>query len=72
MGSSTSRCDRKDNLLKGGCSTGAVEFPSSTMTVQEDAPLSDKASGAADDVTQIRPQKLHMALRPGPFTHNRT
>lgn len=69
MGSSTSRCDQMDNLLKGGCSPGAVEFPSSTMTVQEDAPLSDKASGAAD-VTQIRPQKLHMALRPGTFTHH--
>ncbi|XP_029293448.1 integrin beta-3a [Cottoperca gobio] len=64
-GSGASRCDLKQNLLEGGCSADAVEFPSSTLTIQEDKPLSDKASGAADDVTQIKPQKLHMALRPG-------
>lgn len=67
-GSSASRCDLKENLLNGGCSNAAVEFPSSTLTIHEDAPLSDKASGTADDVTQIRPQKLHMTLRPGTFT----
>ncbi|XP_028310664.1 integrin beta-3a [Gouania willdenowi] len=64
-GSSVSRCDLKDNLLKGGCSQVALEFPSSSLTVVKDAPLSDKASGVADDVTQIRPQKIHMVLRPG-------
>lgn len=64
-GSSASRCDLKKNLLDGGCSSTAVEFPSSTLTIQEDTPLSEKASGTADDVTQIKPQKLHMALRPG-------
>lgn len=64
-GSSASRCDLKQNLLDGGCSSTGVEFPSSTLTIQEDTPLSDKASGTADDVTQIKPQKLHMVLRPG-------
>uniref|UniRef100_UPI003AAB69CD integrin beta-3-like n=1 Tax=Centroberyx gerrardi TaxID=166262 RepID=UPI003AAB69CD len=64
-GSSVSRCDLKQNLLDGGCEAAALEFPSSSLTVQEDAPLSDKASGTADDVTQIKPQKLHMTLRPG-------
>lgn len=64
-GSSASRCDLKQNLLDGGCSEAALEFPSSTMTIQEDTPLSDKASGTADDVTQIKPQKLRMVLRPG-------
>lgn len=64
-----SRCDLKQNLLDEGCSTAALEFPSSSLTIQEDAPLSDKASGAADDVTQIKPQKLHMVLRPGTHTH---
>uniref|UniRef100_A0A665U158 Integrin beta n=1 Tax=Echeneis naucrates TaxID=173247 RepID=A0A665U158_ECHNA len=63
-GSSVSRCDLKQNLLDGGCSTTSLEFPSSMLTIQEDAPLSDKASGTAD-VTQIKPQKLHMVLRPG-------
>uniref|UniRef100_A0A671XGA0 Integrin beta n=1 Tax=Sparus aurata TaxID=8175 RepID=A0A671XGA0_SPAAU len=64
-GSSASRCDLRQNLLDGGCASGDVEFPSSTLTIHEDAPLSDKASGTADDVTQIKPQKLSMTLRPG-------
>lgn len=64
-GSSISRCDLKQNLLKEGCSQAAVEFPSSTLTIEKDAPLSDKASGAADDVTQVKPQKIHMTLRKG-------
>uniref|UniRef100_A0A8D0D6E1 Integrin beta n=1 Tax=Sander lucioperca TaxID=283035 RepID=A0A8D0D6E1_SANLU len=71
-GSSTSRCDLKQNLLNGGCSSTAVEFPSSTLSIQENKPLSDKALGTADDVTQIKPQKIHMALRPGTFTPNKT
>uniref|UniRef100_A0A674NLW0 Integrin beta n=1 Tax=Takifugu rubripes TaxID=31033 RepID=A0A674NLW0_TAKRU len=64
-GSSLSRCDLKENLVKEGCSERDVEFPFSTLTVQEDASLSDKASGAADDVTQVKPQKIHMTLRQG-------
>ncbi|XP_028268266.1 integrin beta-3a [Parambassis ranga] len=64
-GSSVSRCDLKQNLLNGGCSPASVEFPTSTLNILEDVPLSDKASGTADDVTQIKPQKLHMTLRPG-------
>uniref|UniRef100_A0A7N8XYW3 Integrin beta n=1 Tax=Mastacembelus armatus TaxID=205130 RepID=A0A7N8XYW3_9TELE len=64
-GSSLSRCDLKQNLLNGGCSKAALEFPSSTLTVLEDAPLSDKALGTAETVTQIKPQKIRMTLRPG-------
>lgn len=64
-GSSISRCDLRENLLKEGCVKAAVEFPVSEMTIQEDTPLSDKASGAADDVTQVKPQKIHMTLRKG-------
>ncbi|XP_035510067.1 integrin beta-3a [Morone saxatilis] len=64
-GSGAFRCDLKENLLNVGCSNSALEFPSSTLTIQEDTPLSDKASGTADDVTQIKPQKLHIVLRPG-------
>lgn len=69
-GSSLSRCDLKQNLLNVGCDMAALEFPSSTLTILEDKLLSDKASGTADDVTQIKPQKLHMTLRPGAFTPN--
>uniref|UniRef100_A0A8C8DPE5 Integrin beta n=1 Tax=Oryzias sinensis TaxID=183150 RepID=A0A8C8DPE5_9TELE len=64
-GSGVSRCDLKQNLLNEGCKAAAVEFPTSTLTIQKDTPLSDRASGAAEDVTQIRPQKIHMTLRPG-------
>lgn len=64
-GSSVSRCDLQQNLLDGGCSEAALEFPSSAVTVKEDRELSAKASGTVDDVTQIRPQKIHMVLRPG-------
>ncbi|XP_022049314.1 integrin beta-3-like [Acanthochromis polyacanthus] len=64
-GSGSSRCDLKQNLLNEGCSEDAVEFPISTLTIQSDDPLSSKASGAGGVVTQIRPQKLRMTLRPG-------
>ncbi|XP_036381784.1 integrin beta-3-like [Megalops cyprinoides] len=60
----SSRCDLKENLLATGCSAKALEFPSSSLDVTEDRPLSDKGSGAATDVTQIQPQKLHVTLRP--------
>lgn len=62
-GSSASRCDLKENLLIGGCSSSAVEFPSSSLDIEGDKALSD--SGSAGDVTQIRPQKIRMTLRPG-------
>ncbi|XP_077351486.1 integrin beta-3-like [Festucalex cinctus] len=64
-GSGVSRCDLKQNLLDGGCSEADLESPVSTMTVLEDTALSDKASGSAEAVTQIQPQKIHMVLRPG-------
>lgn len=63
-GSSTSRCDLKDNLLDGGCVGSAVEFPSSSLRIVKEKALSDKASGTGD-VTQVRPQKIHIKLRPG-------
>lgn len=63
-GSSTSRCDLKDNLLDGGCVASAVEFPSSSLRIVMEKALSDKASGTGD-VTQVWPQKVHITLRPG-------
>uniref|UniRef100_A0A3B3WGC7 Integrin beta n=1 Tax=Poecilia mexicana TaxID=48701 RepID=A0A3B3WGC7_9TELE len=62
--SSLSRCDLKENLVKEGCSAAAIEFPTSTLDIQQNNPLSDKASSTAV-VTQIRPQKLRLALRIG-------
>lgn len=60
-----SRCDLKENLIEAGCAAEEMEYPISQMTVTEDKPLSDKASGSTTDVTQIQPQKLHITLRPG-------
>lgn len=62
-GSGVSRCDLKSNLLKLGCGSGFVEFPLSSMRTLQDDPLSDKATGSK--VTQVRPQRIHMVLRPG-------
>ena len=51
--------------MGAGCGAESIEFPMSSVTIQENRPLSDKASGADQDVTQIQPQKLHLTLRPG-------
>ncbi|CAL9693020.1 unnamed protein product [Knipowitschia caucasica] len=60
-GSGVSRCDLKTNLEKLGCVS--VEFPLSSLKIQQNDPLSDKVSGSK--ATQIRPQRIHMVLRPG-------
>lgn len=62
---SSSRCDLKTNLVAAGCASSALESPNSKLQVIEDRPLSNKAAGATQDVTQIKPQKLHITLRPG-------
>uniref|UniRef100_A0A3P9LDK5 Integrin beta n=1 Tax=Oryzias latipes TaxID=8090 RepID=A0A3P9LDK5_ORYLA len=61
---SSSRCDLKKNLIAAGCSPSALESPTSKLQVIEDRPLSNKAAGATQDITQIKPQKLHITLRP--------
>ncbi|TKS89634.1 Integrin beta-3 [Collichthys lucidus] len=61
---STSRCNLRDNLLEAGCTPSALESPTSKLQVIEDRPLSNKAGGATQDFTQIKPQKLHITLRP--------
>ena len=66
---SSSRCDLKSNLVAAGCATSALESPTSKLQVIEDRPLSNKAAGATQDVTQIKPQKLHITLRPGRVNH---
>uniref|UniRef100_A0A8C8DLK9 Integrin beta n=1 Tax=Oryzias sinensis TaxID=183150 RepID=A0A8C8DLK9_9TELE len=60
----SSRCDLKKNLIAAGCSPSALESPTSKLQVIEDRPLSNKAAGATQDITQIKPQKLHITLRP--------
>lgn len=41
-----------------------MESPTSKLQVIEDRPLSNKAAGATQDVTQIKPQRLQITLRP--------
>ncbi|NXQ66659.1 ITB5 protein, partial [Quiscalus mexicanus] len=64
----TSRCDFLQNLLANGCA-GAIENPSSSISVVRNVPLSSKGSGQSHlDVTQITPQKVALNLRPGDRT----
>ncbi|NXS62606.1 ITB5 protein, partial [Brachypteracias leptosomus] len=64
----TSRCDFLQNLLANGCA-GAIENPSSNITVVKNIPLSSKGSVQTHlDVTQIMPQKVALNLRPGDQT----
>ncbi|KAJ8362174.1 hypothetical protein AAFF_G00390890 [Aldrovandia affinis] len=61
---SSSRCDLRDSLLEAGCGAESLEFPTSNLTIEEDRPLTDTASGGAREVTQVQPQRLHLTLRP--------
>ncbi|CAG02646.1 unnamed protein product, partial [Tetraodon nigroviridis] len=61
---SSPRCDLKRNLVAAGCAASAVESPTSKLQVVEDRPLSNKATLATQDITQIKPQRLHINLRP--------
>ncbi|NXY33974.1 ITB5 protein, partial [Pomatorhinus ruficollis] len=64
----TSRCDFLQNLIANGCA-GAIESPSSSISVVQNVPLSSKGSGQTHlDVTQITPQKVALNLRPGDRT----
>ncbi|XP_037344613.1 integrin beta-5 [Pungitius pungitius] len=64
-----SRCDFSQNLQRRGCDARLIEFPSSSISVLENRPLSSKGSGSAQfDVVQIMPQKISVSLRPGDQT----
>ncbi|KFP32273.1 Integrin beta-3, partial [Colius striatus] len=57
------RCDLRENLLQSGCGLADIESPTSTVTVLENQPLSDKGSGSST-TTQMSPQKIQLNLRP--------
>ncbi|KFW88467.1 Integrin beta-3, partial [Phalacrocorax carbo] len=63
LAQSAPRCDLHANLLQNGCGHDYIEFPTSTVTILEDRPLSDKGSGSST-TTQMSPQKIHLNLRP--------
>ncbi|NXY50937.1 ITB3 protein, partial [Ceuthmochares aereus] len=60
---SSPRCDLRANLLQNGCGQDYIEFPTSTITILQDRPLSNKGSGGST-TTQMRPQKIKLNLRP--------
>ncbi|XP_060757878.1 integrin beta-3a [Neoarius graeffei] len=62
--SSVSRCNLKSILLQSGCKAEFIEYPVSSIVVEENRPLSDRAQGSADDITQIQPQRIRLILRP--------
>lgn len=64
----TSRCDFIQNLHKRGCEPRSVEYPTSSISVLKNRPLSSKGSGSTQyDVVQIMPQKISLSLRPGVY-----
>lgn len=62
----TSRCDFIQNLQRRGCGAQFIEYPTSSISVLKNMPLSSTGSGLAQfDVVQIMPQKISLSLRPG-------
>uniref|UniRef100_A0A4W6F2Y8 Integrin beta n=1 Tax=Lates calcarifer TaxID=8187 RepID=A0A4W6F2Y8_LATCA len=65
----TSRCDFSQNLQKRGCAARFIEYPTSSISILQNRPLSSKGSGSTQyDVVQIMPQKISLSLRPGDQT----
>uniref|UniRef100_A0A7N8YH57 Integrin beta n=1 Tax=Mastacembelus armatus TaxID=205130 RepID=A0A7N8YH57_9TELE len=59
----TSRCDFSQNLQKRGCEVRFIEYPTSSISILQNMPLSSKGSVSAH-VVQIMPQKVSLSLRP--------
>uniref|UniRef100_A0A665WWD2 Integrin beta n=1 Tax=Echeneis naucrates TaxID=173247 RepID=A0A665WWD2_ECHNA len=64
----TSRCDFSHNLLKRGCQVRFIEYPTSSISILQNMPLSSKGSGATNNVVQIMPQRISLSLRQGDKT----
>ncbi|XP_028931575.1 integrin beta-3 isoform X1 [Ornithorhynchus anatinus] len=58
------RCDMRENLQKNGCPLESIEDPVSGFRLLEDKPLSNNGAGDASTITQVRPQKIQLQLRP--------
>lgn len=62
----TSRCDFHQNLQRRGCETRHIEYPTSSISVRRNMPLSSKESSVNRyEMIQIMPQDLALKLRPG-------
>uniref|UniRef100_A0A3P8UYU5 Integrin beta n=1 Tax=Cynoglossus semilaevis TaxID=244447 RepID=A0A3P8UYU5_CYNSE len=65
----TFRCDFSQNLQKRGCLTQHIEYPTSSVSVLQNNPLSSKGSGSTlYNVVQMAPQQISLSLRPGDQT----
>ncbi|XP_078089317.1 integrin beta-1-like [Mustelus asterias] len=62
------RCDDVESLKRRGCAMEDIENPKGSLRVEIDRNLTGPASGkgiSLEDLSQIRPQKLSLKLRPG-------
>ncbi|XP_071476927.1 integrin beta-1-like [Diadema antillarum] len=57
------RCDLVTNLRQKSCAE--ISDPDSTVTVLQDAPLSNAGGTAQGDAVQVKPQQISLKLRPG-------
>ncbi|XP_067825207.1 integrin beta-3-like [Heptranchias perlo] len=65
-GTSSSRCDLKENLIQKGCKENSTEFPQSSFQILQNLPLSEKGSSSkSDQIVQLSPQKVAINLRRG-------
>ncbi|KAI2800139.1 Integrin beta-1, partial [Blomia tropicalis] len=62
-GNLTSRCDTIFNLQQRGCPSPDLHSPSSSVDLEQDEELSDKADEDKDPI-QLRPQRISLQLRP--------
>ncbi|XP_020369391.1 integrin beta-3 isoform X1 [Rhincodon typus] len=66
FGSSSSRCDLKENLIQKGCAENATEYPQGYFRIEKNLPLSNKGSSDNPEaIVQFSPQKISLSLRRG-------
>ncbi|XP_038076303.1 integrin beta-1-B-like [Patiria miniata] len=62
-GNSFPRCDLLNNLGQNGCTD--ISNPSSSSNKTKDEPLSNAGNIAESEAVQVKPQAIHLKLRPG-------
>jgi len=63
------RCSKRGNPKK--CPESSIVDPKNNLTIVQAEPLTEKKAGSAssgkEKIVQIKPQKIHLKLRPGEF-----
>ncbi|KAM9804508.1 integrin beta-2 [Neosynchiropus ocellatus] len=57
------RCDTRSQLLEKGCTEDQIISPKNNLTIQQNVPLSNSFNN--QEPVQLRPQRIHLKLRPG-------